>query len=124
MKEPKDKRTKEYKDWKLKQPEKVKLGLGDAIANTKNDCGCDKKRMNNQLPVRAKVRRCLTDEQRQLFKDYKTRRTLSKYTDEDKKFLIKLYAHVFALQHTFELLTTKTLFKIDEQLEIVYNESI
>ena len=143
MIEPKDKRTKEYKDWKLQQPEKVKLGLGDAIEKiTKatgikkiveaitDDCGCEetKKRLNSiKLPVRVKVRRCFTDEQREAFKDYKTRRTLKNWKPDDVKMLVNLYAHVFALQYDIRTLcincagSGKILFKIDEQLEIVYN---
>lgn len=146
MSEPKDKRTKEYKQWKVNQPKKVKLGLGDAIENiTKatgikkivealtNDCGCDEKKkiLNNfKLPIRIKAKRCFSEEQYNQFKDYTNRRTLKGWTKEDAKLLIDLYAHVFALQYDIRKLcincvgTAKILKRIDEHLEIVYNEKL
>ena len=145
MKEPKDKRTREFKEWKANQPTKVKLGLGDAIESiTKatgikkvvdaltDDCGCEerKKYLNQfKLPTRAKAKRCFTIEQRKQFADYMTRRTLKGWSREDIIMLIDLYAHVFALQYDVRKLcstcagTGKMLKKIDEHLEIVYNET-
>ena len=91
MEEPKDKRTKEYKEWKALQIEVVdpielteSVGLGDVVEKiTKvtgvkkvveaiskkldKDCGCDKRKETlNKIPIfrKAKVKRCLTDEQK------------------------------------------------------------
>ena len=107
MSAPKDKRTKEYKEWKANQPTKVKLGLGDAIESiTKatgikkvvdaltDDCGCEarKKYLNQfKLPTRAKAKRCFTIEQRKQFADYMTRRTLKGWSREDIIMLIDLF---------------------------------
>ena len=160
MKNPTDKRTKAYKEWKtleeareqeLKdfknlQPKKVKMGLGDDIETITektgikkvvealtDDCGCDerKKRLNKfKLPTRAKAKRCLDDKQREWFKNYMTRRTLKGWNVKDIQMLIDLYAHVFALQYNASSLCVncvgsgRILKKIDEHLEIVYNESI
>lgn len=144
MEEPKDKRTKAYKEWKAQQPKRIKMGLGDAIETITeatgikkvvealtDDCGCEerKAKLNKfKLPTRAKAKRCLTDEQREQFKDYTTRRTLKGWSEADIKMLIDMYAHVFALQYDIRTLcrncvgTGKILKKIDEHLEIVYNE--
>lgn len=146
MKEPKDKRTKDYKEWKAQQPKKLKLGLGDAIEkitevtgvkkvieSITDDCGCDerKERLNKfKLPLRTKAKRCLTDNQKLWFDDYKNRRTLKGWSADDVKTLVDMYAHVFALQYDIRSLCVnctgsgKILKKIDEHLEIVYNESV
>ena len=74
MKEPKDKRTKAYKDWKANQ-EKASEGLGDTIAKiTKatgidkavkfiagEDCGCDRRKevLNKLFPYNRP--NCLTE---------------------------------------------------------------
>lgn len=125
------------------KPKKIKLGLGDAIEKIAkatgvkkiveaitDDCGCDKRKeyLNRvKLPLTVKALRCLTDDQKDQFKDYTSRRTLKSWNKEDVKMLVNLYAHVFARQYNISDLcinckgSGKILFKIDEQLEIVYN---
>lgn len=142
MEEPKDKRTKLYKEWKAQQPTKIKLGLGDVIAKvTKatgidklvgDDCGCnERKNKANKIPTPfyKKASRCMDKDQLSWFGEYIERRSLSGWNSEDIKELVKLYAHVFALQYNVGDLcincagSGRILRKIDEQLEIVYNES-
>ncbi len=76
MEQPKDKRTKAYKDWKANQ-EKESQGLGDTIAKVTEatgikkaveliageDCGCDKRKktLNKMFPYNKP--NCLTQEE-------------------------------------------------------------
>ena len=144
MKEPTDKRTKAYKEWKAQQPTKVKLGLGDAIEKITaatgvkkvvetvlgKDCGCKERKeaLNSiKLPLRQKAKRCLTEEQLKEFGEYRKHRDLKSWNRKDVEMLIRLYAHVFAIQYNPKNLcvncggSARILFNIDEKLEIVYN---
>lgn len=143
MKEPKDKRTKKYKDWKALQIEVDNpVYLGDTIAKvTKatgidklvkavvgNDCGCDERRekLNKySLPVRKKVQRCFTDEQLKQYSEYRERRT-QQYNQQDVIFLIDLYAWIFAIQYDYRRLcincsgSFKIMNQIEDNLDKVY----
>ena len=104
MKEPKDKRTKAYKQWKLKQ-EKASKGLGDTIAKiTKatsidkvvkfiagEDCGCDERqeKLNN------------------LFTYFKPKC----FTEDEYNYLSALYDKNLSL----------ISYKIQEDLTVIYN---
>lgn len=144
MNEPKDKRTKAYKEWKALQPTEAKKGLGDVVETiTKatgikkavkfikgDDCGCKerKEKLNKiKLPVRRKAQRCFNEDQYNQFKEYRTRRTLKSWSREDTQLLIDLYAHVFAIQYNPKSICSncvgagKILFQLDKDLEIVYN---
>ena len=108
MSEPKDKRTKEHKEWKAQQ------GLGDtieavlevtgvkAIVNLfTDDCGCKerKEKLNKAFPYRRKAQRCLTQQQYEQYKLYTKTRTLDVWNESEIHFVIKLYAWVFAIQY-------------------------
>lgn len=95
MKEPKDKRTKEYKEWKAHQKALqkdidnkeafVEKGLGDEVEKITEktgikkaikwiagkDCGCDKRKekLNKKVRLRFPVVRCFTEQQ---YKDWKS----------------------------------------------------
>jgi viroplasmin and RNaseH domain-containing protein len=102
MREPKDKRTKEYKQWK------ETYGLGDLVNDITDTLGikkcskCEerKKKWNNvSLFRKHKVARCLTDNQIVQYKDYKQNAVKGKWKQESLKLLIDLYAHAFAIQY-------------------------
>jgi viroplasmin and RNaseH domain-containing protein len=102
MIEPKDKRTKEYKQWK------ETYGLGDLVNDITDVLGiakcarCEerKKKWNNvSLFRKHKVARCLTDSQVIQYKDYKQNAVKGKWKQESLKLLIDLYAHAFAIQY-------------------------
>lgn len=135
MEEPKDKRTKAWKQWNKE------YGLGDlvediakatGIKDAVGDCKpCDerKKKLNELITLRkAKVRRCLTDEQTQQFKQYKENKQKNKWNNQEISLLINLYSHVFAIKYNKKDLCTncagsaKILQKIDKRLTAVYNE--
>lgn len=125
MAEPKDKRTKEYKDWKALQEIEVihteEKGLGDIVETiTKKtgikkvvekitkDCGCDKRKdsLNKfskevlvMFTTRRKPVRCFTDEQFEQYTSFMQTRSLNIWKDNDIKMLVDTYAHVFAIQY-------------------------
>lgn len=136
-KEPKDKRTKEYKYWKLQ------YGLGDLVedaiktvapkfAEKKKDCNTCKERkdkLNNLLTFRkVSVKRCMNEKQRIAFKTYTANHKANKWTIEEIQFLITLYAWVFALQYKVSDLCTsckgsgEILKNIHDKLNDVYKE--
>jgi len=138
MKKPKDKRTKEYKEWKANQ--KPIEGLGDVVEKITQfvgikhfingkDCGCDKRKekLNKLFPVNRKPLRCFSPEQYNLYKEFVENRTLNLWNETDIKTLIDLYAHVFAVQyHSRDLCrncqgSAKILFRITEELDRVYD---
>ena len=103
MKEPKDKRTKEYKQWKASK------GLGDDIEKvtkatgikkavdwfsekTGIDCGCDKrKELLNKLFPRKQVE-CLNKDEHDFLNSIKTATRLG---SSQNKELFKIYNRVF-----------------------------
>lgn len=124
MKEPKDKRTKEYKQWKAQQlevvgPTDVSIGLGDVVESfTKatgikkvvdtvakaldKDCGCNKrKEFLNKIRLfrKSKVLRCLTDNQRVQYKNFIDTRKKDKWERNEMQLMFDLYAHAFARQY-------------------------
>ena len=135
-----DKRTKAYKDSIKNKPAK---GLGDIVEDiTKatgikkavkaifgDDCGCEerKKKLNRiDLPRRFNAVRCLDEEQYNEYKEYIQRRTLA-YSAEDARLLVRLFAHVFAVQYNSNDLcmnctgSFKILKKLSDNLDIVFN---
>ena len=105
MEEPKDKRTKAYKQWKETYglgdlvsdiiPEVIKKAVGDCLL-------CEERRRKwNKVNLFKKHRaaRCLTDEQVAQYKEYKHNATLNIWQTNDVKLLIDLYAHAFAIQY-------------------------
>lgn len=109
-----DKRTKAYKEC-IKQQNEIK-GLGDVVEKITEvtgikkvvevftggkDCGCAKRKekLNKMFPVRKKPVRCLTEQQYLHYKEYRSTRTLNVWNESEIHFLVKLYAHVFAIQY-------------------------
>ena len=76
MEQPKDKRTKAYKDWKANQ-EKASQGLGDTIAKVTEatgikkavkflageDCGCDERQERLNRVFKYKNPECLNEQE-------------------------------------------------------------
>lgn len=115
-------------------------GLGDTVENiTKatgidkvvkavagKDCGCDerKKILNKLIPYRLKVKECLTDEQREYFKGFLERRTLTVLSD-DVTWLEDTYNHLFGLKYKVCRScpnSGKELIKIIDIIEKIYDE--
>tara|TARA_R110000823_G_scaffold146690_1_gene277040 strand:+ start:235 stop:690 length:456 start_codon:yes stop_codon:yes gene_type:complete len=150
MREPKDKRTKEWKDWKALQPKEITevVGLGDVVEKIAKvtgikkavdvvskvldvDCGCGKKKIFlNKLPVfrKTQVLRCLNEEQIQDYKIFIEERKKGTWTIPQQQLLIDLYAQAFALQYNLSDLSgncsgcAKVLQNIQDKLDSVYNE--
>ena len=109
---PKDKRTKEYKQW-LKENS---TGLGDTVDYVLNetplktitkavkkvvfkqgkDCGCDqrRKKLNQIMAYRLKPVRCFTEKEHDEYNVFKETRALT-LTNGQIKFVCKLYADIF-----------------------------
>lgn len=137
-----DKRSKEYKD--LKKSLVIEDGgLGDVVETiTKatgiktvvekltKDCGCDKrKEALNKLPIfkrKVVALRCMDENQLKQYQEYRDRRSLTSWTNDDIKLLTDLYAHVFARQYKPSDLcmncqgTAQILLKITKHLDQVY----
>ena len=126
MIEPKDKRTKEYKQWK------EAYGLGDLVSDVTDALGIEKcepceerrRKWNNIRLFRThKVARCLTDEYLTQYNNYKTTSKKNNWTPPEVKLLIDLYAHAFAIQyHTRNICVSckgggNTMKHIEEQLD-------
>ena len=102
-----DKRTREYKDYKASQSE----GLGDDIAKVfkatgidkiakvilGDDCGCDEriKKLNNQFPREQKMRRCFTDEERDVYGNFMKTRLPHRWSGEEVVMLFDMYLEIF-----------------------------
>jgi hypothetical protein len=83
MKQPKDKRTKAYKDWKANQ-EKASEGLGDTIAKVTEatgikkavkfiageDCGCDERQERLNRVFKYNKPECLNEEEYEYIADW------------------------------------------------------
>lgn len=122
MKEPKDKRTKAYKDWKKSQAKLqqdidngdayIEKGLGDKIEEITektgikkavkkifgDDCGCEerKQKLNKVVKLRFPVVRCMTEEQAKQWESIKDKPAITQ--EEQKTILIPIYKHLFARQ--------------------------
>ena len=110
MKEPKDKRTKAYKQWKKEFDKKNSIGLGDvvekitevtgvkkAVESITDDCGCNERKQKlNKLRFRFPVVRCFTEEQHN---QWTSHRKLHVWTREQQiNVLIPIYKHLFSRQ--------------------------
>lgn len=125
-----DKRTKEYKKWKVSKETDVTYnskGLGDIVEKVTektgikalvkkvagDDCGCDKrkdglnkfsKEFLDLFVARRKPKRCFTPELYQAYENYVKNRTVKHWKEKEIEMIIKAYAHVFAIQyHTRDL---------------------
>lgn len=105
MKEPKDKRTKAYKEWKKNfdaEQEKKSKGLGDDIEKITEatgikklvkfiageDCGCDRRKMKLNQIFRHNKLECLNEDEYKFLSMYLAKKRKDA-THEDR---IKLYA--------------------------------
>lgn len=113
MEAPKDKRTKEYKDWKANFDNKTSNGLGDVVESITeatgikkavkfiagDDCGCDKRKEKlNKVRFRFKVVRCFTEQQ---FNDWTDFRELNPFEitySQQINLIIPIYSQLFARQ--------------------------
>ena len=108
MKEPKDKRTKEYKEWKANY-EKESTGLGDTIAKiTKatgidkavkflagEDCGCDARQEAMNKAFRYKRPKCLLENEFVYLEMWFSKHRNNVKPTEQKE-LLKIYNRVFS----------------------------
>jgi len=107
MKPPKDKRTKEYKEWKANYDKQSK-GLGDTIAKiTKatgidkavkfiagEDCGCDERQIALNKAFRYKRPKCLLENEYIYLKEwFALNRT--RVNPSEQKQLLKIYNRAF-----------------------------
>lgn len=138
---PKDKRTKEYKQW---QKENF-TGVGDVVEYALNetplktvtqavkkvlfkdgkDCGCDKRKqaLNKLLPFSHKPARCLTEKEYQEYGEMKKSITLKTLSHEQKVYICKLFASVFNRGYycPCSTCTIKPLFTMIDYLDKVYD---
>ena len=108
MKEPKDKRTKEYKEWKANY-EKESTGLGDTIAKiTKatgidkavkflagEDCGCDARQEAMNKAFRYKRPKCLLENEF-IYLEMWFSKHRNNVKPTEQKELLKIYNRVFS----------------------------
>ena len=133
MKEPKDKRTKEYKQWKQT------YGLGDLVEDAANVLGIKKcapceerKRLLNKIPLFRKTRavRCLTEDQLTEHSQYLEQHVDGKWEVNEVTYLIALYAHIFAIQYAVKTFCTncagsaRILRDMQEKIDSVYIEEL
>jgi len=137
---PKDKRTKEYKQWLKNNPQ----GLGDkvnyllnetpiesvtnaikkAIFKEGEDCGCDKRReiLNKLMPSKLVPVRCFTEQEYEDYKHFKDVRTLVMQNDQID-FVAELYSDIFAKQYFKPCpgCSPKPLIRMIEMLDKVFD---
>ena len=147
--EPKDKRTKEWKEWKLSFDESLNhpepldhpIGLGDVVESiTKatgidklvkfiagEDCGCkERKEKLNKIVVNRKSVRCFTEQQYNAYTNFKQTSKEDVRTQDELKLLVDIYAHLFATQYDVRRLCvncqgTATLIKtMETEIDKIY----
>ena len=99
----------------------VKAVFGD-------DCGCDerKEKLNKAFTYKRQAQRCLEEHQYKQYKMYRETRTLNVWNEAEIHFIIKLYAHVFAIQYNANDLcrncsgSGKILFRLSKELDTVF----
>jgi hypothetical protein len=108
MKPPKDKRTKEYKEWKANYDKQSK-GLGDTIAKiTKatgidkavkfiagEDCGCNERQIAMNKAFRYKKPKCLLEDEYVYLTEWFERGS-TRVKPQEQKELLKIYNRVFS----------------------------
>ena len=138
MKAPKDKRTKEYKEWKANFDKDNSIGVGDVVEKiTKatgikkivdtftpegKDCGCEeRKKKLNKTRISTTALRCLTEEQYNTWKTFINRDRKAEVTNEQQRdIIIPIYAHVFAIQHKVSS-CGKCVKKLIDEINNVFN---
>lgn len=109
MKEPKDKRTKAYKEWKANFDKENSIGLGDLVERfteeTKikkkvkyifgEDCGCNKRKERlNSIRFRFKPDRCFTEDQFNRWTEF--RKHKGNLTPIQVRLIHEIYEQLFA----------------------------
>ena len=109
MKAPKDKRTKEYKEWKENFDKKNSIGLGDVIEKVteatgikkiveavKKDCGCkERKEKANAIRIKYPNVRCFTEQQFNQWSEFRKLKTpVTRQQQID--IVIPIYLQLFA----------------------------
>jgi hypothetical protein len=133
MKEPKDKRTREWKEWK-KNYDKHSEGLGDTVEKVLDktgvakvakwvlgeDCGCDerKEKLNYLFPYQKP--NCLEEDEFNYLADRVGK--LNKVTVEEQERLLQIYNRVFNDSAVMTNCGTCFLNNVWKKLERVYNE--
>lgn len=133
MKEPKDKRTKAWKEWK-KNFNKQSKGVGDTVEKVfkktgvdkvakwalGEDCGCDerKDKLNYLFPYQKP--NCLTEDEFNYLSDRVGK--LNKVTPEEQKRLLVIYNRVFKDNRELTGCSTCFLNGVWKKLERVYKE--
>ena len=136
MKEPKDKRTREWKEWK-KNYDKHSEGLGDTIEKVTKatgikkvvdtvfqkldkSCGCDerKEKLNYLFPYQKP--NCLEEDEFNYLADRVGK--LNKVTVEEQERLLQIYNRVFNDSAVMTNCGTCFLNNVWKKLERVYNE--
>lgn len=129
MEEPKDKRTKAYKDWKANQ-EKASEGLGDTIAKiTKatgidkavkfiagEDCGCDERQERFNKEYRYKNVRCLKEDDYKYLSNFLANKG-STISYDDRVRVIGIYNYVFSTNEKRTTSCSSCIAKIVKNLE-------
>lgn len=116
MEEPKDKRTKEYKEWKAKYKEANSKGAGDVIETITEktgikklvkfiageDCGCDERKQKLNQKVRFQIAKCPTEQQYNFMKDLFSRKQITILKSEEQRQVNTILNDVFnrRLTHT------------------------
>jgi hypothetical protein len=133
MKEPKDKRTKAWKEW-TKNFNKQSKGVGDTVEKVfkktgvdkvakwalGEDCGCDerKDKLNYLFPYQKP--NCLTEDEFNYLSDRVGK--LNKVTPEEQKRLLVIYNRVFKDNRELTGCSTCFLNGVWKKLERVYKE--
>lgn len=133
--EPKDKRTRAWKEWKANFDKENSTGLGDVIEKvTKatgikklvkfvagDDCGCEERKEKlNKIKFSHRVRRCFTEDLYNKWTEFEKRKDKNLITyKQQREILIPVYAHLFAIT----LPEKSCCFEeIIESINKVYNE--
>ena len=108
-----DKRTKAYKEWKLKfekEQESKSKGLGDSLKKVAeatgikavveaitDDCGCSERaeRLNKLLPYKVKVVECLTEDEYSYLSDFFNDDKNYRIDSSTQSRMLKIYNRVF-----------------------------
>lgn len=106
MKEPKDKRTREYKLWKAKHDAKL-AGLGDVVdkittvtgikkvvKSVTDDCGCEERRERWNEKYSFKMKNPLTEDEYSLIRNA-IDTNKNKFTPQDQELYKNIFERVF-----------------------------
>ncbi len=124
MEEPKDKRTKAYKEWKAKQ-EKESKGLGDTIAKVTEatgikkavkfvageDCGCDERQERLNRIFKYNNPECLNEDEYNYIADW-IEKGSNKLTNKQLKEMNVIYNRVFKKKFKYSIVNNVHLLEL------------